>query len=403
MSILPLSPNELGKDTVGVGSLGISLQLLVGPAPGPAVLMPAPNEIIQAIRSVEIVNTDSGRDGFQITFSIGRGKEDVSDYPIFNMLNSLFILRPFTRIIIIANIGLRRRVLIDGFITQHQFNNSASMPGKSTLSITGEDYSVVMDMYELPVIYPNLPDYVIVNLILLRYGLIPAVIPPPQIFTPLAIDNDPVQTDTDLKYILQLANKYHFIFYIEPTDIPGVNKAYWRPPIQIGIPQKAITVSMGSGTNCYDIQFQNNALKPKSVYGIVQDRLAQNIIAPVIVPAPLPPFLSARPAHLFNAPFVRTKIFNSKGDDTIAQAYINAVSDVDKSREVVSASGVLNTLHYGEILRARGLVSLRGVGNTYDGLYYVKSVTHKIELGSYKQKFILTREGVGSIISGVKT
>ena len=43
------------------------------------------------------------------------------------------------------------------------------------------------------------------------------------------------------------------------------------------------------------------------------------------------------------------------------------------------------------------LVGLRGAGFTYDGLYYVKSVSHAISKGQYKQRFSLTREGTGAI------
>jgi hypothetical protein len=32
----------------------------------------------------------------------------------------------------------------------------------------------------------------------------------------------------------------------------------------------------------------------------------------------------------------------------------------------------------------------------YDGLYYVKTVTHEIERGSYKQSFSLARNGLVS-------
>jgi len=46
-------------------------------------------------------------------------------------------------------------------------------------------------------------------------------------------------------------------------------------------------------------------------------------------------------------------------------------------------------------------VGLRGVGLSYDGLYYVQKVTHTIRAGDYKQKFSLTREGLGSTIAAV--
>jgi len=39
---------------------------------------------------------------------------------------------------------------------------------------------------------------------------------------------------------------------------------------------------------------------------------------------------------------------------------------------------------------------VRGAGTPYDGLYYVRSVTHEIQRGSYKQSFKLARNGLVS-------
>ena len=61
---------------------------------------------------------------------------------------------------------------------------------------------------------------------------------------------------------------------------------------------------------------------------------------------------------------------------------------------MVSASGQVDVLRYGKILNARGLVGVRGAGLTYDGLYFVKSVTHNIKHGEYKQSFSLTRNAL---------
>ena len=64
-------------------------------------------------------------------------------------------------------------------------------------------------------------------------------------------------------------------------------------------------------------------------------------------------------------------------------------------------SGELDTLRYGAVLEAPGLVPVRGAGFTYDGTYYVQQVTHQISRGNYKQRFTLTREGTGSLIAEV--
>jgi hypothetical protein len=60
----------------------------------------------------------------------------------------------------------------------------------------------------------------------------------------------------------------------------------------------------------------------------------------------------------------------------------------------ISGHGTLDVLRYGQLLRARTLVGVRGAGLAYDGLYYVDSVTHNIKKGEYKQNFSLSRDGL---------
>ena len=149
---------------------GIYLTLLIGPT----IPAPVPSVLTDALKSMEVKNTDEGRDGFQITFTLGRSGQpnsDFSDYPLIN--NPL--LKPFNRVIIILTFGASPKVLIDGFITHQQLNPS-NEPGKSTLTITGEDVSIMMDMEEKSDTHPNQSDVDIVTQIILsygQYGLIP--------------------------------------------------------------------------------------------------------------------------------------------------------------------------------------------------------------------------------------
>src|ERR1019366_10363127 len=52
-----------------------------------------------------------------------------------------------------------------------------------------------------------------------------------------------------------------------------------------------------------------------------------------------------------------------------------------KSADGVTATGSLDVLRYGQALKARSLVGVRGAGLAFDGLYYVNSVTHQIKRG----------------------
>jgi hypothetical protein len=68
----------------------------------------------------------------------------------------------------------------------------------------------------------------------------------------------------------------------------------------------------------------------------------------------------------------------------------------------VTADGTVDAVRYGSVLRARGLVGVRGVGISYDGFYYVRRVTHTIKRGEYTQSFSLSREGTGSLLPAVR-
>ncbi|MCC6444414.1 MAG: hypothetical protein IT210_13295 [Armatimonadetes bacterium] len=369
--------------------LGIHLTLFIGPT----VALPAPPLLMEALDSVEVSHSDEERSGFQIVFHVGRtGPFDLLDYPLVG--NPL--LKPFNRVILLATFNATPRVLMDGIITHHQLSPGQE-PGTSTFTVMGEDISVMMDMAREPVEHPAQDETIIANKILLNYpefGILPMVIPPPVIDPPIPIERTPVQCGSDLEYLNKMAGRYGYTFYIAPGPVPFVNIGYWGPPKRTDIPQSALSVNIGPESNVASIQFQNNALAPTTVSGPVQDRLTnQNV--PVQTFASLRPPLSSQPAWLANQPNVRRTHFQGSGLNTM-QAFARAQGIMDASNDAVTADGELDSLRYGNLLQARGLVGLRGAGYSYDGLYYVKRVTHSIRRGEYKQRFTLKRDGIGS-------
>jgi hypothetical protein len=373
--------------------LGVNLTLLIGPT----VPLPATPDIAEALQSVSVTQNDEGRSGFQIVLQVGRtGPTDLLDYRL--LLNPL--LRPFSRVILMVLFNGMPRVLIDGLITNQQFS-PGSAPGTATLTLTGEDVSVAMDMEKKRAEWPAMSEMVIANVIIgsyAQYGLVPMVIPPPTIDQPLPIERTPVQQGTDLDYLKTMAQRFGFVFYVEPGPVPGVNTAYWGPPKRAGLPQRALTVNQGPEMNVDSVNFTYNGMAPTIVMDEVQDRLT-NTSMPVMtfVSLRLPP-LAAMPALPFQLPNVRTSLLEQGAGLSIIEAYARAQGITDKSVDtVVTAQGELDALRYGDVLTPRGIVGLRGAGFTYDGLYYVKSVSHSISKGQFKQRFNLSREGTGAI------
>ena len=67
----------------------------------------------------------------------------------------------------------------------------------------------------------------------------------------------------------------------------------------------------------------------------------------------------------------------------------------------MTASGTLDVARYGQLLKPRRLVNVRGAGADTNGLFYVQSVTTKIQRGAIKQSFNLTRNARGSYTAKV--
>jgi hypothetical protein len=379
-----------------VSFLGVRLTLLIGPN----VPIPAPPFLTRNLESVEVTHSDAERSGFQISFLSGRsGVKDLVDDPlVFSPL-----LRTFNRVILIVTFNVTPRVLMDGIIT-HQEMAPGDQPGTTRVTVTGEDVSVMMDMEDQSAEHPAQPDPAIVAKLILRYaryGLVPVIIPPKVIDPPIPLERIPVQQATDLKYIEELGCRHGHVFFITPGPVPGANRAYWGPPPRLSLPQRALSVNFGSNTNVDSINFKLDALAPEMVEGDVQDHRT-NRSFPVRTLASLRVPLSAQPSWLVNRSKGRVSRFR-EATPSFVSALERAQSRADLAADrTVTATGQLDAGRYGDLLQARGLVGLRGAGWSYDGMYYVKSVTHTIRHHQYTQDFTLTRDGLGSLTPVVR-
>lgn len=372
-------------------ALGIRLTLWLGNV----VAFPAPVFVVEALSEASVTLSDKGRDGFQLTFTVGRVGVGVLD----NLLVASPLLTPFNRVILQIWFGVFPEILIDGIITQQEFH-ATSEPGKSTLTITGEDIRVLMDMEENAMPYPNMPPNVRIQLMLTKYlaylatppMIMPALIPDTYLLT----DRIPVQSCTDLEYIDNLAKKNDYAFYVEPLA-PMVSLAYWGPDKSLPFPpQSALSVNMGPDTNVDSMHFSNDALSPRMVTGFIQDKLTGLPMPVVSLPMARTP-LTPLPAVLTQQPHVR-RIFpkHSASIDPI-EAMLKAQAVTNEANDAITATGELDAVRYGHVLKARRFVWVRGAGLLQDGLYYVKQVKHTIKHGEYKQIFTLKRDGRGPI------
>ena len=355
---------------------------------GPAVPVPAPQAVLDALTGVQI-NSGGDRSGFQLSFAAGGNSPLVK-----SMLPAGYFDPMITRVVVIATVGGLPHVLMDGIVTRQEVAPS-NEAGGATLTVTGEDLSVLMDVVEMPFMrFPGMNEIAIVPTILSKYlvlGVIPLVIPPVFTSLPNPIVNVPTQTGTDLSYIRQLASDCGYVFYVEPGPAPLSSIAYWGPDIRLPIPQPALNVNMDAHTNVESLSFSLDGLAKKIIVLNVFDPVTKKIALPVPVPniSILRPPMGARPTLPSKVEFPT----DMAKWDTL-EVVKRALGILMSSNDSVTASGSLDVLRYGRVLRSRMMVGVRGAGLAYDGLYYVNSVTHNIKRGEYKQSFTLSRDGL---------
>ena len=371
---------------------GIHLTLMIGPA----VPVPAPRFVLDALQSVDITVNDTGPSVFQLRFTISKRSP----------LETLFLLTggatpiSILRVVVMVTVGGAPSVLIDGVVTQQQMLPGADA-AHSTLSITGEDLTVVMrqiDFSGFP--FPATPAEGRVGLMLLKYawlGIVPMVIPSVMIDVPIPTNQIPSQQGTDFDYINELADKVGYVFYLEPQSTPGMSIGYWGPQIKVGVPQPALNINMDAHSNCEGLSFtfDNQLRELPTVY--VYNELSK---VPILIPIPNITPLSP-PLGLVEPIPVKLKPIEGVSKYSIPKAVMIGMAKAARTADAVKWEGSLDVLRYGRVLQPRRLVGVRGAGMAFDGLHYVQSVTHQITRGEYKQRFKLVRNGLISTLPSV--
>jgi hypothetical protein len=377
-----------------LGSVQLSLMI------GPFIPLTPPRSVMDALDSVEVTVKDVGASGFQIIFVIDKQSP----------LQILFLLTGgspllFMRVVLVATLNGVPNVLIDGVITNHSIA-PGDKGSNSTLTITGEDLTALMNQSDwsgFP--FPACPAEARVALLLAKYaifGVIPLIIPSVLIDVPLPIDQIPSQQGTDLDYIRALADRVGYVFYIIPGPIAGTSTAYWGPQVKVGPVQSPLSVDMDAYTNVESLHFnfdqQQNKIPTVFIYN-----QQTGITIPIPIPpiTPLNPPLGLIPPLPSNIPPDLTPVRDDLSKRSVAQSIMIGLATAAQWADAVSAEGSLDVTRYGGILKARELVGVRGAGPAFDGLYYVKNVTHKIKRGEYKQNFTLTRNGLVSTVPTV--
>lgn len=374
---------------------GVHLSLMMSTA-GPVLPEVVPASVAEALISAQVTQATEGKSGFALSFALGKGSD------LRRKFESGYFDPP-KRMVGVATVNGTPSVLFDGVIVKHEVAVSND-PGQTRLNVTGEDLTRLMDIVDGSWMfkYPAMPAEGRVAIMLAKYiplGVAPVIVPSVNVDVPMPTEYIPSHMGTDLQYITFLAKSVGHVFYISAGPLPGMSIAYWGPEVKTGLPQPALIVNSDAASNVDQLSFTFDGFS-KTVYLFLlhDERMPVNIPVPIPVPDfnPLSPPLGPRmPIPL------RAEPLTGMAKYSLPQAAMVGLAKAARAAEVISGSGSLNVMRYGRVLEPRRLVEVRGAGLPHDGLHYVRSVTHQIKPGEYKQSFTLTRNAFNPWPSGL--
>lgn len=380
---------------------GITLQMFLGPLR----VAPAPQSLIGALQEAQVTDNAGQRSGFQLRFALGKNSE------LERMLVGRKLDAP-ARVLLVLHVDGQPQVLSDGVITRHDVARS-NEAGQSTLTLTGVDVSQMMDLIDLSGLPMPMPPEVQVLALLAPfaiYGVVPAVVPSVMLLAPNPLEVIPNVQGTPYAHISRIADEVGYVFYVEPGPRPGMNIAYWGPEFRISKPQPALTVNSDVHSNVESLSFSFDGIS-RTVFVLTYLPKKAKIPIPIPLPdlTPLSPPLGRKlpiPLSYRRMNLDRGRDSEKSDDSTArleaAEVISRGLARASQAANVISASGSLDVLRYGRLLRCRRLVFVRGAGEAYDGEYSVRSVTTTIKAGEVKQRFTLARNMQVSLLGKVR-
>lgn len=356
----------------------IAFTLLFGP-------VPAPPDVVEAVEEIEVESSTEEASAFRLR--LGIGQTAIGDWSILER----DYFRPLLPLTVRVGGGLGLpQALINGYVSGQQVSWGEE-PGTSVLEVTGMDVTLLMNLQEKVMPWPNLPDSAIAAAVFGQYAVTPRLTPT----TPALIEPEGTTTQrgTDIRFLKQLARRQGFECYVQPEPNSGLDQGFFqRLPPPVGPALAVLNVAAGPQTNVTGFSVHYEMTRPTSAIAAGLD-VATKALAPALAPVStdLPPAgLEPALSRVLPPPIVRPA---GLGLATAAELQPAVQGIVNESSWAVVAEGTTGA-DVG-ILRPGGYVNVRGAGRVFSGSYYLTRVSHSIRRdGSHTQHFTARRNAV---------
>lgn len=346
---------------------------------------PAPESLIDVIQHLEVEDHADLADMVRLSVAIsvrdGCSSWNVVDEDVFKRL---------TKLRINVNVGSgKTEPLIEAYVTETNAD-FANQPGQSILNVVAMEPTVKMNLKENVQPWPSMADSDIAEQIFDNYKFEPVVDPTQP--TRDEIDHTEMQRGTDIQFLQALAQRNGYECYVELNPETGKVEGHFHAPRLQQPPQGVLSVNLGTATNVNSFHARFDMLKPATVSSANvdihskegQSGESDSLADKALGSTSTVPSDDARQVLLSG-----TGLSDSGELQTASQAL------VDRSSWAITADGEVSTISYGDVLRAKRPVLVRGAGRQFSGIYYVERVLHTFSGDGYTQQFSLRRNASG--------
>ncbi|MFN7571415.1 MAG: phage late control D family protein [Betaproteobacteria bacterium] len=297
-------------------------------------------------------------------------------------------LRVWNRVTIIAIFPTQTEIVVDGYIS-HLTVATDPQGTHVTAQIRGVDASYALNLEDKRRIWIGKTYEEIVEAILTENELVPRITPP----EPAPPAHTVAQRGTDLQLIRELARRRGYDFFVSGAT------AFFRPPNLEGAPQKLIAVNFGDESNCTQISIDADGTAPTAAASEFLDEMTGEYAASNAESSGLPDLGTSPLAGLRGGAGLsqRAVVARRIGGLTQARADDYGAGVLRRGGFWLIARGQLNGLRYGRVLRVRRTVTVKGLGSTYNGVYYVRKVRHQMTDRTYTMDFELARNAIDAL------
>ena len=276
--------------------------------------------------------------------------------------------------------------LFSGYITQLNPHVMIDL-NSCCLEVIAMDGSCLMSVEEKLKAWPEKSDSDIAREIFESYGLT-AEVDGVDVVHAEAVSTI-LQRETDIRFLKRLARRNGFECFVQGDT------GYFRGPALDEDPQPVLNAHFGDSTNLITFRAKLNALRPTTVEMRQYDIAAKEILSASAATGEQRQLgrdaaiaLAVPDGHTPKL-FVRHAVATSQAEmQNLCRALF------DEAEWLIEGRGEIDTVRYGSALKTRQLVPIRGVGETFSGLYYVTNVKHVFTAARYVQHFTAKRNAM---------